>query len=81
MSKPKPYVDVGRDMRWPGIGRRLLDAEWTLRYGEPTREDLLFAASILNAYRSLVLRTEKVRAEIVRELRAAEAAEKPEEAP
>lgn len=81
MNKPKSYVTVGPEMAWPSIGQRLQDAEWTLRYGDPTREDILFAASILNAYHALVLKTAKDRAEIVRELRAAEAAERPEEDP
>lgn len=30
------------------------ELEWTLRHGAPTREDLLCAASILNAYRHLL---------------------------
>ena len=70
MNKPRSYINVGTEMTWPTIGQRLLDVEWALRYGEPTSQDLLFAASILNAYRALVLKTAKDRAEIVRELRA-----------
>lgn len=71
----EPYVDVGPDSRWPSIGQRLSDLEWTLRYGVPTRSDLLHAASILNAYRALVLQKAGDRAVIIQELRSAAEAE------
>ena len=45
---------------------------WRLTYTEPTRSDLLLAASICNAYAYLLTETTaKRRALIVRELRAA----------
>jgi len=31
------------------------DLEWTLRYGYPTRDDLLFAASVCNVYTTMCL--------------------------
>lgn len=41
------YVHLGDDTTWPvNVGR----IEWVLRYGEPTRSDLLIAASVLHAY-------------------------------
>lgn len=45
--------------------------EWKLRYGTPTKQDLLVAASYLNAYGCLVRATDKKRAEVVRNLKAA----------
>jgi hypothetical protein len=43
---------------WPMPGADETDGadslEWTLRYGEPTRSDLLAAADRLRAYRALI---------------------------
>ena len=48
------------------------DLEWTLRYGEPTRRDLLAAASILSAYFALVAQSAVPKRNLVcREMRAA----------
>jgi hypothetical protein len=44
--------------------------QWRLRYGHPTREDILYAASVMSAYHSLVNSTRNKRDEVVRELRA-----------
>lgn len=42
------------DMTWPCPGKRMGDLEWTLRYGTPTREDLLYAASIVASFGQMV---------------------------
>lgn len=38
---------------WPMPGAT--DLEWVLRYGTPTRQDLLGAADIIAAYRALIV--------------------------
>jgi hypothetical protein len=56
------------EMCWPLPNPGL---EWRLRYGKPTREDILVAASILNAYQSLVCRkTPKQTRHIISTIRA-----------
>lgn len=37
------------------------DTEWRLRYSTPTREDLLFAASVMAAYGSMIYSTQRKR--------------------
>lgn len=69
------YVRFG-EMTWPRASPD--DAEeivWRLRYGTPTRSDLLYAADAMQAYQSLVWKTRDRREEIIRELRAAEESE------
>jgi len=50
------------EMTWP---RALEDdndsVQWRLRYGIPTKEDLLFAASVMAAYTALVYKKQKDR--------------------
>ena len=41
-------------MCWPTAGVACADLEWVLRYGEPTKQELLCAASVLAAYRQMV---------------------------
>ena len=45
------------------------EVEWRLRYGNPTREDILAAASVMNAYGHLVFAPERRRREVVRMIR------------
>lgn len=49
MTKTHVTID---DTAWPLPNNNL---EWTLRYGTPTKTDLLLAASILAAYSQIVL--------------------------
>ncbi len=58
-------------MSWPLPGERLERLEHTLRYGEPTQEDLLLAASVLSAYGAMVASTSRSRAHVVQMLRKA----------
>lgn len=46
------------EMVWPLPGP---DLEWALRYGNPTREQILHAASILEAYQQTITDTQKKR--------------------
>lgn len=67
--------------RWEGMTWPLPDSgdsdvdslEWVLRYGTPTREQILVAASYIHAYGRLIGATGRTRAEVVRTLRAAQA--------
>lgn len=54
-------------MTWP---MPFTELEWTLRYGTPTRGQLLRAASILAAYDEIVRSPERKRRYVVRNLRA-----------
>lgn len=45
--------------------------EWRLRYGEPTRQDLLVATSYIGAYRQLVQDTQATRNAKIAAIRAA----------
>ena len=57
-----------KDMSWP-----LPDAglEWRLRYGEPTRADILGAASILSAYAQMIKDPHKKRQMVIGAIREA----------
>ena len=65
------------DMTWPTAGHENGDREWRLRHAPErvTREDQLYAASVLAAYRELVRCPEAKRRAIVRRLREARAME------
>lgn len=45
--------------------------EWVLRYGNPSREDLLRAASFIHAYRHLISMTQRERNHRIQTLRLA----------
>ncbi len=47
------------------------DVEWFLRYGEPTRQQMLHAASIVAAYNELIGCPETKRRKVIRQVRAA----------
>ncbi len=47
----KKYIII-EDMSWPMPDNEL---EWKLRYGNPTRTEILQAASILSAYSQMTL--------------------------
>jgi hypothetical protein len=62
-------------MCWPRIDISKDDSEtleWRLRYSTPSREDILLSASIIAAYRALVLSTQKNRNMIARILKFVE---------
>ena len=60
------------EMNWPLPGtHKDPSLEWTLRYGTPSRSDLLVAASIIGAYEELIDCPETKRRYVVRELRKA----------
>lgn len=62
-------------MTWPVPGEVVADIEWRLRYshaaGELSKEDRLFVASVLSAYRQMFEDTVKKRNGVVRNLRQA----------
>lgn len=47
--------------------------EWYLRYGKPTREQLLQAASFIACYNALVYSTARKRQRVIRAIRMADA--------
>jgi hypothetical protein len=54
------------------------DLEWTLRYGNPTREQLLSAAGVVSAYESLVYDSTRSKRDLVcREMRYSSEAPEP----
>lgn len=57
------------DMCWPTAGAACGDLEWTLRYGEPTRQQLLCAASVLAAYRQMVYDSREKRQRVIHMLK------------
>lgn len=68
-------------MTWPNPADPL-EVEWSLRYGAPSREQMLVAASVVAAYRQLVEDPQRIRSGKVATLRQAlAAAEQPEPAP
>ena len=48
-----PVLKLYDDTVWPSP-RRVGELEWTLRNGEPTKEDHLIAASVAAAYMQLI---------------------------
>jgi hypothetical protein len=57
------------EMTWPCPGDRLNRLQWVLRYGTPTKEDLLLAASVLSAYHQMVWDPLAKRQKVIAELR------------
>ena len=74
----EPYVTIDD---WTDPGRKMcaphpddpMDVEWTLRYGTPTREQALVAASFISAYRQLVNDSRTSREKKIAGIRAASA--------
>lgn len=55
------YTRVGSQMTWVQPGEAMDEVEHRLRYGlreQVTREDILFAASVMHAYGALVASTQ-----------------------
>lgn len=74
----KKVIITKRTVHWDGMcWPRYLENEddsvqWRIRYNSETKEDLLYAASVMAAYSALVGVTEKRRREIISTLRKAE---------
>jgi len=47
------------------------ELEWTLRYGNPSKQDLLLAASVIESYRQMVIDPESKRRYVIRCIRKA----------
>jgi hypothetical protein len=61
-------------MAWNAPDASHRDLEWRLRYGAPTKADLLRAASVLAAYDEIIHCPRRKREYVVRQIRAAMAA-------
>jgi hypothetical protein len=49
-------VELSDGTVWPNpASPRFKDVAWTLRYGSPSKEEMLFAASVMDAYSNLIL--------------------------
>lgn len=75
MSDSKTYLSFD-GMCWPNPDDPR-EVEWRLRYGQPTRQDLLCAASFIGAYQQLVNDPQRVRNSKVTRIRVARDAEQP----
>lgn len=63
------YVRIN-DTTWPyHIEKDEDSVQWRLRYGNPTREDLLFAASVMSAYQAIIELPISKRAVIMKAIR------------
>lgn len=61
------------EMCFPQPGEELSQIEWTLRYGTPSKNQLMVAASVISAYSGLVLRkTQKQRNYVCKKLASGE---------
>ncbi len=70
MIKQSGVFKIFNEMTWPFPCGGLSDIAWRLRYGHPNKKDLLVAASVINAYQSLIGRSQKRRNEICQKLKA-----------
>lgn len=59
------------DMLWHLPSRRLYEISHTMHWGEPTKQELLLFAGVLECYRELVTMPERRRRPIIRRLREA----------
>jgi hypothetical protein len=59
-------------MVWNLPGEYMSDVEWALRYGQPTKQQLLYAAGVIEAYRQMVADPEEKRRKVIRALRSAQ---------
>lgn len=66
------HIRVGEDMVWPNLGARLNDLEWNLRHNKAytlTREDQLLLATLCNAYRDIIAKTNRERNFVCNEIK------------
>jgi hypothetical protein len=56
-------------MCWPAPGPDLGDLSYVLTYGQPTKEQLLVCASVINAYQHMIRLSHDNRAKVISELR------------
>jgi hypothetical protein len=59
-------------MTWPRVGESAGEIQHVLRYGKPTREQLLLAAGIISAYQTLAYKSQRDRNYICKQLKEAE---------
>lgn len=54
----KSYIKPDEETVWPNP-KDPCEIEWKLRYGNPTKSELLIAASYISAYKSFFEKTQK----------------------
>ena len=57
------------NMCWPAPCEDLNNLEWIMRYETPDKTTCLLAASVVSAYRELIILPERMRNKRIRELR------------
>lgn len=64
------YRNIG-DMTWPAPCEEMGDLEWRLRFSrdETSKSDRMLAASIISAYRQMIVDTQQKRNMIAKELK------------
>ena len=62
-----PYLRFD-GMTWPNPSDPN-ESQWRIRYGQPSREDLMFAASVMHAYAHLISLPQRERNERIRQIR------------
>ena len=64
---------------WPRPGTALDTLDHRLRYGTPTKSDLVMAATVLSAYSALCEKPREVREAVIRAMRKADALDQAKE--
>jgi hypothetical protein len=64
---------------WPRPGAALDSLDHRLRYGAPTKSDLLMAATVLSAYTALCDKPREVREAVIRAMRKADSLDQAKE--
>lgn len=56
-------------MCWPAPSKNLAEVEWRARHATPSKNDLMFMASVCDAYQELIRLPSRQRDKIIKELR------------
>ena len=59
-------------MTWELPGEYMSDVEYALRWGTPTKQQLLYAAGVISAYRQMIIDPETKRRKVIQALRSAQ---------
>lgn len=72
------YVKVGEEMVWPSVSDKVSELEWRLRYAKEcvSSSDMLILASLVSAYRELILCEDNKRKQVCQIIKKASLNEK-----
>lgn len=71
IGQHKSFVSF-EGMTWELPGEYMSEVEYALRWGTPTKQQLLYAASVIAAYRQMIADPEPKRRKVIRALRSAQ---------